>query len=95
MTIAKENRSGQVTVTTAGTAVQGPNVNGGIFSIAPAPANTGIVYFGADSSGLDVSATTGYPLSPGESVIVAVDNLSYLWFDATVNGEKACWLRIA
>lgn len=88
-------RSGQITVTTAGTAVQGTSVAGEIFSIAPAPANTGIIYVGADSTNVEVASTSGYPLSPGESVIVKAYNLSELWFDSTVNGEKVCWLRIA
>lgn len=93
MSIPTTNRSGQVTVTTAGTAVQGPNVNGGKFSIAGLRGNSGIVYVGADSSGADVSSSTGYALSAGDSVEVECDNLNQLWFDAAVNGEKVCWIR--
>ena len=88
-------RSGQIAVTTAGTAVKGTDVSGEIFAITPAPANTGIVYVGADETNIDVASTTGFPLRPGESVMLVAANLSELWFDATVNGEAACWLRIA
>lgn len=86
-------RSGQITVTTAGTAVQGSDVPGHLFSLKAHDAATGIIYVGDDGSN-DVSATTGYPLEAGESVELELANLNQLWFDASVSGEKACWLKL-
>lgn len=88
-------RSGQVTVSTAGTAVQMTDVRGEIFAIAALPSNTGTVYVGSDSTNLDVASTTGYPLAAGQSVSVACDNLSEIWVDSATNGDKVAWLRLA
>ena len=85
--------SGQITVTTAGTAVQGSDVPGTMFSLKAHPDNTDTVWVGEDGAG-DVSSSNGYPLNFGESVVVEVANLNHLWFDADVNGEKICWLKL-
>lgn len=94
--------SGQITVTTAGTAVQGPDSpKGFIFALKAHPDNTDTVWFGNDGAD-DVSSSNGYPLNPGEQVVIDIervedqsgDNLSTLWFDADVNGEKICWSRL-
>jgi hypothetical protein len=85
--------SGQITVTTAGTAVQGGNVelSNGVYVKALA-GNTGVVYVGNDGAG-DVAAGNGFQLSAGEVVPVQVSNLNQLWFDAATNGDKFCWLK--
>lgn len=85
--------SGQITVTTAGTAVQGPNVPGARFIIKAHPDNTDTVWVGNDGAG-DVSASTGFPLNPGEPVIRECRNLNGIYFDADVNGEKFCWFKM-
>ena len=89
--------SGQVTVTTGGTAVQGPDVDvvneveiGGI------SANTGLTYVGNDGSG-DVTNANGFEFDAGGLIRVTlsnkvVTNLNQLYFDAAVNGEKICWI---
>jgi hypothetical protein len=41
-----------------------------------------------------VTSSNGFPLDPGETVVVKAANLKDLWFDADVNGEKICWLRV-
>lgn len=87
-------RSGQVTVTTAGTAVQMTSVRGTAFAIQALPTNTGYMYIGSDSTNLDVASTTGYILGAGGSLALACDNLSEIWVDASVNGEKVCWIRL-
>ncbi len=87
--------SGQITVTTAGTAVQGPNlqVNGYVQFVAN-PNNTDTVWVGNDGAG-DVAATTGFPLlQTGNAVVRRVNNLLDLWFDADVNGEKICYILL-
>jgi len=92
------NRSGQVTVTTAGTAVRGSDVPGICFELAPHPANTGATYVGNVSG--DVASTNGFPLGyassglASPSVTVWVGNLNELYFDAAQNGDKVCWLRL-
>jgi len=87
--------SGQVTVTTAGTAVQGSTISGRVFSLQAHPDNTDTAWVGNDGAD-DVSSTTGFPLQPsGPAVVLVIDDLSDLWFDADVNGEKVCWIRIA
>ena len=84
--------SGQITVTTAGTAVQGtstPNYTG--FFIRALSGNTGNVYIGNDGAG-DVTSANGYELAPGDQIYIEVPNLSDLWFDAATNGDKFSWL---
>ncbi len=84
--------SGQITVTTAGTEVRGPNQPGTEFLLTALPANTGVMYVGENGDGT-VSATTGFPLKPGDQVRIRVRDLNMLWFDASVNGEKVAWLK--
>jgi hypothetical protein len=86
-------RSGQVTVTTAGTAVQGTTVSVHLVAIKAHPDNTDAIWVGSDDAG-DVTSSNGFPLDPGETVVVELGNLDDLWFDADVNGEKACWLAL-
>ena len=86
--------SGQVTVTTAGTAVQGSDAPGRLFSLVAHPDNTDSTWVGNVSG--DVTNANGYPLQPaGAPVVVEVANLNQLWFDSDVNGEKICWLKLA
>lgn len=89
-------RSGQVTVTTAGTAVQGSSVRGNLFAFVAKPSNTDIVWIGSDEAASpDVSSTTGFPLfTTGNTLVLAASNLNELWFDAAVNGEIICWIRL-
>ena len=88
-------RSGQVTVTTAGTAVQGPDFDCDFVQLVAHPSNTDSVWVGVDSTGADVANTTGFPLTTsGNQVVMDVANLTELYFDAEVNGEKVCWVAI-
>lgn len=85
--------SGQITVTTAGTAVQGTDVtlNNGVW-LAALGGNTGNCYVGNDGAN-DVTATNGFELVKGVTFIhVTVRNLNELWFDAATNGDKVCWI---
>lgn len=86
-------RSGQITVTTAGTAVRGSDVNGVFFALVAHPDNTDTVWVG-DSNG-DVSNANGYPLGAGgAAVVLELGNLNQVWCDADVNGEKVCWIKL-
>ena len=84
--------SGQITVTTAGTAVQGSNVSGNLFALKAHPDNADSAWVG-EASG-DVANTNGYPLDPGESIVLELANLNHLWFDAETNGDRVCWLKL-
>lgn len=86
--------SGQITVTTAGTAVQGPDapLNNGAY-IKSMSTNTGIVYVGNDGSN-DVTSGNGFELTnTAGPIIVQVRNMNNLWFDAATNGDKFCWIK--
>jgi len=88
------HRSGQITVTTAGTAVQGPATpQGSVFALRAHPDNTGDVWVGNDGSD-DVTKDNGYPLSATADLLIHTSSLRDVWFDADVNGEKACWFMV-
>ncbi len=83
--------SGQITVTTAGTAVQGPTTpDADQFAIKAHPDNTDVIWIGNSSE--DVSSINGFPLNAGEGLVVSGPTLDKFWFDADVNGEKVCWI---
>jgi len=90
-------KSGQITVTTAGTEVVGPvtMLTQEVFDILikAHPSNTGLVFMGNDGSAA-VSSATGMALSAGDIVIVQAQDLTGYWFDSAVNGEKFCWLIV-
>jgi len=88
-------RSGQITVTTAGTAVQGDDEGGSVFAFVAHPDNTDTVWVGGDGAG-DVTSSSGYPLQPaGGALPVSTSNLNNIWFDADTNGEKICWIKLS
>lgn len=85
--------SGLITVTTAGTAVRGTSTSGAAaVAVKAHPDNSDTVWIGNDGAD-DVAATNGFPLNPGEGVVVSGDLENY-WFDADVSGEKLCWLVV-
>ena len=87
--------SGQVSVTTAGTAVQFTTTAPGLYEIKPLGGNTGsYVYVGNDGAG-DVTSSNGYQLKKGlDSILVSVTNLSQLWLDSDTDGDGVCWHRV-
>lgn len=86
-------KSGLITVTTAGTAVQGPATTGAAaVAVKAHPDNSDTVWVGNDGAG-DVANTNGFPLNPGEGVVLPGDLENY-YFDADVSGEKLCWLVV-
>jgi hypothetical protein len=84
--------SGQITVTTAGTAVQGPATSGLLIAVKALVGNAGNVYIGNDAAG-DVTSANGFELAPGEGVVVN-KSLAAFWFDAAVDGDKLSWLEL-
>jgi hypothetical protein len=84
--------SGQITVTTAGTAVQGPATGGLFVAVKALVGNAGNVYVGNDASG-DVTSANGFELAPGEGVVVR-KSLEAFWFDSATDGDKLSWLKL-
>jgi hypothetical protein len=82
--------SGTINVTTPGTSIQGGNVplTNGVY-IKALSGNTGKMYIGYATG----DNRTGYELGAGQAILVQVANLNTLWFDASVGGEKICWLK--
>lgn len=86
--------SGQITVTSAGTAQPGPaDTVGTYFALKAHPDNVGTVWFGNHGGG-GVSSETGYPLDPGEAVEVYARTLAVLYFDADNDSDTVCWYRV-
>ena len=87
--------SGEITVTTAGTAVQGTSTTRGTFLITFNPdEGAGYGFIGNNGSG-DVADGTGFMLKAGDKVTITLANLNSLYFDTSVNGDKFSWLKIA
>jgi hypothetical protein len=87
--------SGQTTVAAAGTEVvlvaAATRVNVAV-AIRALSTNTGKMYIGNTGAGV-VSSTTGYELSAGDQIILEqITDLSEIMVDASVSGEKVCWL---
>lgn len=82
--------SGQITVATPGTSIQGGNVplTNGVY-VKALGGNTGKMYIGRATG----DNRDKYELSADQVVIVQVANLDQLWIDASVGGEKVCWLK--
>ena len=86
--------TGQITVTTAGTAVQGPDVSlsNGVWVMAHS-SNTGLVGYG-NTGANTVSMTTGVVLDKSQvGPIIQISNLNQLWFNAAISGDKFCWAK--
>ena len=84
--------SGQITVTTAGTAVTlGTAQIHGPLLVKALDTNTAIVAIGNDGAG-DVTLSNGLRLAAGEVIVFDhVSQLSVLYLDAAVNGEGVSW----
>jgi hypothetical protein len=81
-----------VTVTTAGTPVQGPDKeNASGWAVKADPSNTGYIYFMFHGQ---TAATKGFPLSAGQTFVLPVLNLSAVDFDASVNGQKVWFAKL-
>ena len=55
------------------------------------PANTTAIWVGYI---LDTTTANGFPLNPGETIVMAVDgNLNMLYAIAETNGDIVCWIE--
>ncbi|MEW5870721.1 MAG: hypothetical protein AB1894_15720 [Chloroflexota bacterium] len=90
-------KSGQRTVTTAGTAVR---LSAASFQancpvmVKALDTNTGAVALGDDGAG-DVTVSNGLRLLAGDAVIFEhVGDLYNLWLDSAVDGEGVSWILL-
>ena len=81
----------QFAVATAGTAVQLQSNATLSLTIKALAANTGLIYVGGSS----VDSTSGFELSAGDSVSIAISNNNIIWIDASVSGEKVCVIAVS
>lgn len=81
----------QVTVTTAGTRVQLASTTSiRSVCIKALNGNTGKIYIGD----VTVSASNGYELPKDVSVCLDINNLSLVYVDSSVNGEKVAYIAV-
>jgi hypothetical protein len=88
-------KTGQKTVTTAGTPVQLSSVSvpvkaGTKLTVIAKPGNTGVIYF-ANSEAECVAGTYFDGLSAGLAHSFGVQDVQDIWIDASVNGEGVSW----
>lgn len=94
-----EQVSGQIAVSSAGTAEQGPSSpSGSVFRIKALNGNSGLVYIGNDGDD-DVDSSNGFELAAGEEVELhffgeAPNALNACWFDVDTGGDGVCWLKV-
>lgn len=83
--------SGQVTVTTAGVAVQaGTDSAIRRYWLRAHPDNAGAIAIGGD----DVTVDSGLVLASGDPPILVECALSELYVDAATGGDALCWLQV-
>lgn len=88
-------KTGQKTVTSAGTPVQLSTVSvavpaGKKVTVIAKPDNTGTIYF-ANTQALCVAGTYFNGLAAGLAHSFEVNNVNQIWIDASVNGEGVSW----
>lgn len=83
--------SGQVTVPSAGTAVQ-VSADNSIrkYMLRAFPGNTGVVYIGNGG----VSASNGFPLDKADGPMPFTGRLSELYVDAATNDDGLAWFEV-
>jgi hypothetical protein len=90
--------SGIITVTTAGTAVAGPDTGAGTFRVIANPANSGTYMYVGNDGADDVTNANGYPLAKTNTVGIFIttgpNGLQGYYFDSDTNGDDCFWLRV-
>lgn len=83
-----QKRTVQITVTTAGTAVQGPNLPCRLILPQAHPDNTGDYVIVGNDGADDVDTTTGFYIKKDSvNPPMRVDNLNELYFDVPAGGD--------
>jgi hypothetical protein len=89
------DKSGQIVVAVAGTAVAGPatpTAQNASFAIKAHPDNTGDVWVGNVAG--DITSTNAFPLAVGEGIVISVSSLDKVFFDADTSADIICWFML-
>jgi hypothetical protein len=62
------------------------------FVIAAHPSNTATVWVYGNRAG--ETKDDGYPIDPGQQVVLAVVRLDMVQFESTAAAQKVCWLKL-
>lgn len=82
-------------ITTAGTALAGPDTGAGTFAVQADPANTGTYMYVGNDGADDVASTTGYALKKDATpIIMTVTNMNQVYFDTDTNGDSVVILKL-
>ena len=82
-------------VTTAGTALAGPDTGAGTFAVQADPGNTGTYMYVGNDGADDVASTTGYALKKDlNPIILTVSNMNLVYFDTDTNGDSVVILKL-
>jgi len=87
--------TGQKNVTTAGTAVQLPDIkvpDGFKVIIMAKPSNTGYIYLGTSKVAAEDSSSRFDRLEAGDSIALQITTLKLVWCDASVSGEGISYI---
>lgn len=86
-------KTGQKTVTTAGTRVAlGTDVVNSSLIIKADPANTGKIYVGD----VTVTSSNGFILAAGDQIIIdEAGRLMDIYIDASANTQNVCWISMS
>jgi len=85
-------KTGSMAITSAGTAEQLTEhrvVQGHYLTIHADPDNTGNIFIGETKAQAEAN---NFTLTPDACVQIATDNVSDIWVDAAVNGERVEWI---
>ena len=82
-------KTGQYTVTTAGTAVR-VDVSAESLLIRAMSTNSGYIYVGDPN----VTSSNGFQLGPGQAITVSTYLSRNVYVDSDTNGDKICYFRL-
>ena len=87
--------SGQQSVTTAGTVKQFTSAPAGTYALKWMEGNAGQVFVGYPGT-TALTTANGYQFtSQTPPLLIVLSNLNQLYMDATTEGDKICWMRVA
>jgi len=87
--------TGQKNVTTAGTAVQLPDItipNGFKVIIMAKPSNTGYIYLGNSKVSAEDSSSRFGRMEAGDSITLQITTLKLVWFDSSEDSEGISYI---
>lgn len=86
---------GQVTITTAGTAIRMPPIpipEGFAVTILAKPANTGTIYLGKTKEDAENASVRFDGLAAGLAISLRINKLNEIWVNTDTNGDGISWI---